>query len=30
VNRLFVEAAPLQDTVRILERIIDDLDRAPD
>jgi len=30
VNRLFVEAAPLQDTVRILERIIDDLDHAPD
>jgi hypothetical protein len=25
VNHLFVEAAPLRDTVRILERIIDDL-----
>jgi transcriptional regulator with XRE-family HTH domain len=29
VNRLFVEAAPLEDTVRILERIIDDLDEPP-
>ena len=29
VNRLFVEAAPLQDTVGILERIIADLDRDP-
>jgi hypothetical protein len=26
VNRLFVEAAPLADTVGILERIIEDLD----
>lgn len=30
VNRLFVEAAPLSDTVRILTRLIDDLDGAPD
>ncbi len=30
VNRLFVEAAPLEDTTPILERIIDDLDAAPD
>lgn len=29
VNRLFVAAAPVRDTVRILDRIIDDLDRAP-
>jgi transcriptional regulator with XRE-family HTH domain len=29
-NRLFVEAAPLTETVGILERIIDDLDEAPD
>ena len=29
VNHLFVEAAPLKDTVRILERIIDDLGKAP-
>ncbi|WP_370320429.1 helix-turn-helix domain-containing protein [Actinoplanes sp. ATCC 53533] len=29
VNRLFVEATPLRDTVRILERIVDDLDEAP-
>ena len=28
VNRLFVEATPLKDTVRVLERIIDDLDGA--
>ena len=28
VNRLFVEAAPLADTVRILSRMIDDLDGA--
>jgi hypothetical protein len=28
VNRLFVEAAPLKDTVGILSRIIDDLGRA--
>ncbi|BCB78996.1 helix-turn-helix transcriptional regulator [Phytohabitans flavus] len=30
VNRLFVEAAPLRDTVRILERILHDLDQAPE
>ncbi|GAB3507398.1 helix-turn-helix domain-containing protein [Phytohabitans suffuscus] len=30
VNRLFVEAAPVRDTVRILERIVHDLGRAPD
>ncbi|GAA4451476.1 helix-turn-helix domain-containing protein [Phytohabitans houttuyneae] len=30
VNRLFVEAAPVRDTVRILDRIIHDLDEAPD
>lgn len=29
VNRLFVEAAPLRDTVGVLERIIDDLDKPP-
>jgi len=29
VNRLFVEAAPLRDTARILEQIIDDLEHAP-
>jgi hypothetical protein len=29
VNRLYVEAAPLADTVRILNRIIDDLDGTP-
>jgi hypothetical protein len=28
VNRLFVEAAPLKDTVQILDRIIRDLDEA--
>ncbi len=29
VNRLFVDAAPLKDTVEILDRIIRDLDAAP-
>jgi hypothetical protein len=28
VNRLFVEAAPLHDTVQILDRIIRDLDET--
>lgn len=30
INRLFVEAAPVRDTVQILDRIIHDLDQAPD
>jgi hypothetical protein len=29
VNRLFVDAAPLEDTVGILDRIIHDLDAEP-
>jgi hypothetical protein len=30
VNRLFVEAAPLKDTIRILSRIVDNLDKTPE